>query len=902
MVMVFYLIFIGLFFFFYFNNKRNKNNSNKNNNIQSNNIGNNYYANNTQNMNYINQGNVINNQVNIINNQKNMVDNQKKQTNTMLNFGVILIILSSIIFATTTWSIVADYIKVLILFFESMLFLGMGIFLKTKFNIKKSGDALTFISAILFGITFLSLGFFKLFGTEFSLFGSFKYLFLFLTFYIESIVLIFRNILNKKNDYCLILVFALLGFFFLLMQIIGNAIYSCTVFSIVLLILNILKKEVFKEEQGFNIISIITTVILSFGFLISCTKMTPNDNILRIAILLYYVILFANVFIMLKNNKEVHFLSIMYQGFLLFFFCIFSDSLIFSSLTLFFTSVLLYFIYYFFKEYSVKVSSIIYFYIQGILSVVFMFLAGNVTILATIISFSLFLMMLFANLKEKSLIKISNSIFELIFSMFFVFLLMETLNVLSKIDVHGVILICNFITLFYYILNKVLKNNSSRVYLILLMIGIFIGCSISDLSIVFIVIYLILNMCLFLYNNLSKEAFNKKISFYISLLFVVNCICSCSSYEVIQLILTLLSIIVFYFMNHENKNKDLFISLLYIPLVMFFDLKYINMSGSIKTDLLCYLTVPFILNITRRLLKIKDENKSDISVVELIIFSILLLSISNNIILIMFTITLVFLAYIFSYNSYDSSRYYFNYLIFAIPLLCYKIENIDNIIFYLSLFILYILHIATQCIYILINNVRKKGLEVAHSILSFILTMFILEEYGFNIFISSIISVAMIMLLYFIYSDKNVKYLSLVYITIPIMELIDNFTSGTITDILERFILLLPVFILTRKVFNMANDNKKIFELIALSLIFLSIIFTIDIFVAIALGIISITLIIIGYLVKYKELTLFGYISLSLMLIIQTSSLWTKLPWWAFLLLFGIILVGFAIYNENKKN
>ena len=76
-----------------------------------------------------------------------------------LIIGVFLIILSSIIFATSTWQIYTPIVKVLILFLESMLFLILGLVLKKKFKVISTGDSLTFISMIIIFATILSAGY-----------------------------------------------------------------------------------------------------------------------------------------------------------------------------------------------------------------------------------------------------------------------------------------------------------------------------------------------------------------------------------------------------------------------------------------------------------------------------------------------------------------------------------------------------------------------------------------------------------------------------------------------------------------------------------------------------------------------------------------------------------------------
>ncbi len=133
--MIVIIALIMFFIFFFIEKSKNKNNVNQKIN---------YYNNQ---MNYNNMGynpNMMNNIGNIpnYNNQiyyQNNIVNKKQENKSSIDgfkvalvIGVFLIILSSIIFATSTWKIYTPIVKVLILFFESMLFLILGLVLKKK--------------------------------------------------------------------------------------------------------------------------------------------------------------------------------------------------------------------------------------------------------------------------------------------------------------------------------------------------------------------------------------------------------------------------------------------------------------------------------------------------------------------------------------------------------------------------------------------------------------------------------------------------------------------------------------------------------------------------------------------------------------------------------------------------
>ena len=202
---------LGLFLVFYFTNKNND--TTNNNNI-------NFY------------------------NQNGSIKKEKEKTcgfQLMLSIGVFLIILASIIFATSTWKLYSNFIKVLILGGETLLFFVLGILLKYVFKVKKIGNALTLISTILLPTTFLCAGYFNLFGNLFSLTGKYSTLFLSVTFLMEALVTLIRKNIIKSNKYLFSLICFFAGIFLLIYGIIKNACLTFVITSFILMLINIFK-------------------------------------------------------------------------------------------------------------------------------------------------------------------------------------------------------------------------------------------------------------------------------------------------------------------------------------------------------------------------------------------------------------------------------------------------------------------------------------------------------------------------------------------------------------------------------------------------------------------------------------------------------------------------------------
>jgi len=112
---------------------------------------------------------------------------------------------------------------------------------------------------------------------------------------------------------------------------------------------------------------------------------------------------------------------------------------------------------------------------------------------------------------------------------------------------------------------------------------------------------------------------------------------------------------------------------------------------------------------------------------------------------------------------------------------------------------------------------------------------------------------------------------------------------------------MIPITVLSRKVFKLDNTISTIIESVILPIMFIIFIFNISLQVGLTLGIISVLSIIIGLAFKYKSYSVTGYVTLVLTVIIQTFELWGKMPWWVYLLITGIILVVLAALRESKK-
>lgn len=96
--------------------------------------------------------------------------------NVVLIIGVIFIILSGLIFATTTWLYLSDILRTIIICSLSLVFFGASLLAEKAFRIPKTAVAFYTLGSIFLPIAVLALGFFRLLGNWFSISGEGQYL------------------------------------------------------------------------------------------------------------------------------------------------------------------------------------------------------------------------------------------------------------------------------------------------------------------------------------------------------------------------------------------------------------------------------------------------------------------------------------------------------------------------------------------------------------------------------------------------------------------------------------------------------------------------------------------------------------------------------------------------------
>lgn len=304
--------------------------------------------------------------------QQTPQDIKDRNNSYILILGVVLILISGLFLATSSWALMNDLTKTMALALVSGIFFGTSIIAQYKLKIEKTAFAFWVLGSLLVPISIFSIGFFKLFGPWFSMFGDGKYLFGFIGSMICMPIYILSIIKYKHR---LFLWFAFVNLSSMVSFLLGALELKLDVFYLEIVIYNsilILGYSRFKEKnlvkkylKDFNAL-IQTNIILSTLFTIVFfeSNIFNGINILLMA-MVYMGILFT------EGRKEYSFvfsILLMYG-----FFQIVENSslknvdiVLFSCLGLIFIGI---------SKYIFK---------EGILNKLFNFINGGVTIIVVL--------------------------------------------------------------------------------------------------------------------------------------------------------------------------------------------------------------------------------------------------------------------------------------------------------------------------------------------------------------------------------------------------------------------------------------------------------------------------------------------------------------------------------------
>ncbi len=222
---------------------------------------------------------------------------ERESRNTgILVTGALLIVLSAIVFLTSTWYSIANIVKTMVILLLIGVFYGASNIAKNKLNLPKASKAFFYIAMAYIPICLISCSLFGLFGEFLSILGEGRYIYLTIVFIITAIVYIY-NYLTKHDKVLLygtilsqilaVILFTLIFSENILLICINILIYNC---------LLILFKEKLNTKTNWirNIcegISYLVAIILVFSI-----------QTVDFWLLILFPILAINFFLLRKEN------------------------------------------------------------------------------------------------------------------------------------------------------------------------------------------------------------------------------------------------------------------------------------------------------------------------------------------------------------------------------------------------------------------------------------------------------------------------------------------------------------------------------------------------------------------------------------------------------------------------
>lgn len=224
-------------------------------------------------------------------------DPESKKIDMLLKLGVGMIFISGILFATTTWSFINNYVKAFALIFLGSLFILLSIFTEKKLKLYNSSYMYWLLGISFFILTIVGILYFEIFGNYLTYTGSGSKLAYAITL-LSTSGLLFATYLKFPKKYLanISLFSALISIYNIILYISKSINLSICMVTAIVTVLNM-----FNRKD--NILSNFTKVI-SFSLLILSIDMTYNDPKYLFLASIINIINF-NYQSILENNKDI---------------------------------------------------------------------------------------------------------------------------------------------------------------------------------------------------------------------------------------------------------------------------------------------------------------------------------------------------------------------------------------------------------------------------------------------------------------------------------------------------------------------------------------------------------------------------------------------------------------------
>ena len=212
-----------------------------------------------------------------------------KKVDILLKLGIVMVAVAGFMIATTSWNVITDFVKMLIITVIGFVFLGLSFFSDKKLKIRGTTITYWLLSMIAFSLAIFMLGYYEMLGNWFSFAGDGGDLF------VASLVLcisLFSYITYKKFDMPVFVYIAYLGMLIaiaLATRSMSHKKELCLlVITIFVTITNFLPKSENKELKAIRLFGLISSFVIT-ALLIFLELNMDNELVILVTLLLQFI-------------------------------------------------------------------------------------------------------------------------------------------------------------------------------------------------------------------------------------------------------------------------------------------------------------------------------------------------------------------------------------------------------------------------------------------------------------------------------------------------------------------------------------------------------------------------------------------------------------------------------------
>ncbi len=126
---------------------------------------------------------------------------RKNSFNVLLNVGIFLIVFSGLIISTSTWDVISDNVKIILVFITSLVFGMLSYVFKSKIVNKKAEMVYYILSGVFLVLTVIAIGTYGVLGTYMSFEGDGSYILSSIIFGLSGLIAYSIRITYKKENF-----------------------------------------------------------------------------------------------------------------------------------------------------------------------------------------------------------------------------------------------------------------------------------------------------------------------------------------------------------------------------------------------------------------------------------------------------------------------------------------------------------------------------------------------------------------------------------------------------------------------------------------------------------------------------------------------------------------------------